>query len=74
MSVGFDVVSFRRAGGVHFGSYGKLWLRHLLRTWILHRLARAIVITRRVASFVFNVTFNRQSPAILILYPRDTYL
>lgn len=62
------------AGGSHFESLLKLWHRLLLHMWILHRLARVIVITRRVGSFVFNVTINRQSPAILFLYLRDTYL
>lgn len=42
--------------------------------WDLHRLAQVLVITRQVGSFVSNVSINRQSPAILFLYPRDTYL
>lgn len=62
------------AGGSHVGSSLKLWRRRLLHMWISHRSAQVIVITRRVGSFVSNVSINRQSPAILFLYPRDTYL
>lgn len=61
------------AGGSHFESFLKLWRRRL-HMWISHRLAQAIVITRWASSFVFNVSVNRRSPAILFLYPRDTYL
>lgn len=62
------------AGGSHFESSPKLRRRRLLHMWISHRRAPVIVITRRVGSFVFNVSINRQSPTILFLYPRDTYL
>lgn len=69
MGVSFDLIFFNRQR--HFESSRKLQCRHM---WILHCLAQAIVITRRVGSLVLNVNFNRQSPVILCLYPSITYL
>lgn len=75
MGVNFDlVVYFWGAGGSHFEAALKLRCRRLLHMWTLHRLAKVAMITCRVGSFVFNVNSNRQSPAILFQYPRDTYL
>lgn len=58
------------ADGSHFGSPLKLWHRRPPHMWISRRLARVIVITCRVGSFVSNVSINRQSPAVPFLYPR----
>lgn len=62
------------ADGSHFGSSLKLWHRRLPHMWISHRLARVIVITCRVGSFVSNVSINRQSPAVLLSLSEEIHI